>query len=214
MQEQSEKRCFMGVDTGKELHVVVLRPDEGNRERRHVIHVAVCQEFSDLDPLMKRFNVERCVIDGMPETHATRAFARRHPGNVFLSYFNDHQRGDANWEAERVTIARTDALDASRAAILDRKVVLPREQPIVREFADHMSADAKVLEEDEETGAKRYRYIRTGADHFGLAFCYAWMAGSVRRPYEGLMEWMRLQGEKAREGEVPARVLPAEWPWD
>ena len=40
-----------------------------------------------------------------------------------------------------------------------------------------MAADAKVLDEDGETGAKRYRYIRTGADHYSLAFtydCIAW----------------------------------------
>ena len=37
-------------------------------------------------------------------------------------------------------------------------------------------ADAKVLDEDAETGAKKYRYVRVGEDHFSLAFTYAWMA--------------------------------------
>jgi hypothetical protein len=35
-----------------------------------------------------------------------------------------------------------------------------------------MAADAKRLEEDEDTGAQSYRYIRTGPDHFSLAFTY------------------------------------------
>ena len=52
-----------------------------------------------------------------------------------------------------------------------------------------MAADAKILDEDEDTGAKRYRYIRTGEDHFSLAFTYAWLA--VRRG-NGLREWLRL----------------------
>jgi hypothetical protein len=39
-----------------------------------------------------------------------------------------------------------------------------------------MAADAKVLDENPETGAMKYRYVRTGADHFSLAFTYAWMA--------------------------------------
>lgn len=39
-----------------------------------------------------------------------------------------------------------------------------------------MAADAKVLEEDEDTGAKKYRYIRTSPDHFSLAFTYARLA--------------------------------------
>ena len=55
-------------------------------------------------------------------------------------------------------------------------LVLPRQEPVVESFARHMAADAKILDEDEETGAKRFRYIRTGEDHFSLAFTYAWMA--------------------------------------
>jgi hypothetical protein len=29
---------------------------------------------------MRRFAVDTCVIDGLPETHATREFAQRWPG--------------------------------------------------------------------------------------------------------------------------------------
>ena len=110
--------------------------------------------------MMDRFRVDRCVIDGLPETHATREFAREHRGEVFMNFFNEHQRGDAKWDtdAQTVLVNRTEALDASRAAIRERKIVLPRRQPIIEEFAKHMAADAKVLDEDEDTGAKRYRY--------------------------------------------------------
>jgi hypothetical protein len=38
-----------------------------------------------------------------------------------------------------------------------------------------MAADARILDEDEETGAKKYRQVRTGPDHFSLAFTYAWI---------------------------------------
>ena len=40
----------------------------------------------------------------------------------------------------------------------------------------HLSCDAKILDEDPDTGAKKYRYIRTGENHFSMAFTYAWMA--------------------------------------
>ncbi len=69
-----------------------------------------------------------------------------------------------------------EALDASRGAIRERQVALPRRSAVVEEFARHMAVDAKQLDEDEETGARRYRYIRTGEDHFSLAFTYAWLA--------------------------------------
>jgi hypothetical protein len=127
---------------------------------------------------MERFQVRRCVIDGLPETHATRAFASRHAGRVYLNFFNEHQRGSAAWNhRERIVqINRTEALDASRAAVRDKRVKLPRRDRLVEQFAQQMTADAKVLDEDEETGVKRYRYIKTGTNHFSLAFTYAWMA--------------------------------------
>ena len=77
-----------------------------------------------------------------------------------------------------MVINRTEALDMSRAAIREKQVALPRREPIVEEFAQHMTCDAKVLDEDEETGAKKYRYVRVGQDHFSLAFTYAWMVAS------------------------------------
>ena len=42
---------------------------------------------------------------------------------------------------------------------------------------EHLAADVKRLTEDEETGAKSYKYVKTGTNHFSLAFtydCIAW----------------------------------------
>jgi len=55
--------------------------------------------------------------------------------------------------------------------------------------AGSMAADVKVLNEDEETGAKKYRYVRVGEDHFSLAFTYAWM-GAMREA--GYRAWMKV----------------------
>jgi hypothetical protein len=43
---------------------------------------------------------------------------------------------------------------------------------IVEQFATHMAAIAKRLEENPDTGAQRYAYVRSGADHFSMAFTY------------------------------------------
>ncbi len=168
----------MGVDTGRDLHVVVLWQSYEEPRQRVLVHLAVCHDFAELAELMKRFPVGRCVIDGLPETHATREFARAHAGRVFMNFFNEGQRGSAKWDPKefRVLVNRTEALDASREAVRERKFVIPRGLSEVDLFARHMACDAKVLDEDEETGAKRYRYVRTGTDHFSLAFTYAWMA--------------------------------------
>ncbi|MFQ5915811.1 MAG: phage terminase large subunit family protein [Nitrospinota bacterium] len=181
MLERSRRSCTMGVDTGRQLHVVISRRVswDDSKKPRHVVYLGVHRAFSELDDLMERFYVEGCVIDGLPETHATRAFASRHPGRVYLNFFNEHQRGSTKWDRDKGIAQenRTEALDASRAAIRDRKVVLPRRCPLVEEFATHMANDAKQLREDPETGAQAYRYVRTGPDHFSLAFtynCVAW----------------------------------------
>lgn len=179
MLDRSSESCSMGIDTGKQFHVVVSRYVPGGGGLRQVVYLGVHHDFADLDALMERFNVKRCVIDAMPELHATRAFAKRHSGKVWLNYFQETQRGKFHWDsAERIVSEnRTEALDASRQLIRERRVVLPRRSGIVEEFARQLAADAKRLEENDETGALTYRYIKTGTNHFSLAFtydCIAW----------------------------------------
>jgi len=186
----------MGVDTGRALHVVILRDDIDDAPQQ-LVHLAVCHDFAELDALIERFGVGTCVIDGLPETHATREFARRHRGKVFMSFFNENQRGAPNWDSEtqQVGVNRTEALDMSRAAVREKKLVLPRRDRLVEEFAQHMTCDAKVLDEDEETGIKKYRYIRTGTNHFSMAFTYAWMAATTNTHWRGLVQYMRWVNE-------------------
>ena len=168
----------MGVDTGKQLHVVILRWDYDHREIPLLLNLVICNEFQELDWYMKRYRVSTCVIDAMPEIHSARDFARRFPGQVFLNFFSESQHGAANWnwEESQVNVNRTEALDDSRAIVREKGLVIWPQLPHLEEFARHMAADAKVLEENPETGAQKYRYIRTGADHFSLAFTYALMA--------------------------------------
>ncbi len=96
-----------------------------------------------------------------------------------MNYFQETQRGSYRWDYKEHLVYenRTEALDASRRVVRDRKVVFPRAGQLMEEFADHMAADVKQLQEDEETGAQAFRYVRTGADHYSLAFtydCIAW----------------------------------------
>jgi hypothetical protein len=183
--ESSERSCTMGIDTGKELHVVISRriDPKGEEPKREIIWIGTAQSYDELDSFMERFKVSKCVIDAMPEIHATRAFAERHRGKVWLNYFNENQKGSFKWDKEThiVQVNRTEALDAAKKGIRDSAVVLPRRVPLVEEFAEHLASDAKKLIEDDETGAKSYRYIRTGTNHYSLAFCYDWLASERER---------------------------------
>jgi hypothetical protein len=168
--------CSMGVDQGKDLHVVIgkYHPTKGGR----IIHLGVYKDWADLDQLFKKFGVYRCVVDALPETRNARAFAERHKGSVFLNYYNENQKGMYAWNERDLIVScnRTESLDASHNEIINGQVVLPRECEIVREFALHLHNVAKKLEEDEETGAKRFVYVKLGPDHFRHAYNYEVMA--------------------------------------
>jgi hypothetical protein len=168
--------CSMGVDQGKLLHVVI-----GKREWQRagkIVHIGECEAWEQLDRLMKVFNVSRCVVDALPETRNARAFAERHKGKVFLSYYNEHQKGKYKWNEADMTVQsnRTESLDASHNEVTKGQIILPKECEIVREFADHLHNTAKRLEEDEESGSKRYVYVKLGPDHFRHGFNYECMA--------------------------------------
>jgi hypothetical protein len=168
--------CTMGVDQGKDLHVVIGKklPQKAGK----VIHIGVYKDWEELDGLMKNFNVIRCVVDALPETRNARAFAERQKGKVFLNFYREFFKGDYKWDEGNLTVVcnRTESLDASHNEIMTGQVILPRECDVVREFAQHLHNVAKKLEEDEETGSKRYIYVKLGPDHFRHAFNYEAMA--------------------------------------
>ncbi len=168
--------CSMGVDQGKVLHVVIGKHSGLGKPR--IIHLGIYRDWSELDALMKYCHVSRCVVDALPETRNAREFAKRFPGRVYLNYYQERQRGQYRWDAENLTVAcnRTESLDASQAEIRDGRITLPRPSDLVDEFAKHLHNVAKRLEEDEETGSKRYVYVKLGPDHFRHALNYECMA--------------------------------------
>lgn len=168
--------CSMGVDQGKDLHVVIGKRDWAKAGK--IIHTAIYKDWEELDRLMKNFQVTRCVVDALPETRKAREFAGRHRGKVFLNYYNEHQKGKYAWDEKNLKVAcnRTESLDASHNEIMNSRIILPKECEVVREFATHLHNVAKKLEEDDETGSKRYVYVKLGPDHFRHAFNYEAMA--------------------------------------
>lgn len=186
MGEMDGGPCSMGVDQGKDLHVTIgkLDPDRAGK----IVYLGIHKEWADLNNLFRRFHVYRCVIDGNPDQDSARNFAKSFPGKVFLSFYNEKQKGSYKWDEKNWTVSsnRTESLDASAAQILGRaedgkgasQVILPKKCQMVEEFAQHLHSVAKRLEEDEETGSKRYIYVKLNPDHFRHSFNYECMARS------------------------------------
>jgi len=176
IESQNGGPCFMGVDQGKDLHVVIGKRF-GSLDGR-LIHIGIYKDWEELDRLVKNFNVVRCVCDALPEQRNAREFAKRNDGRVWLNYYNHHQKGSYAWNDGEHIVAcnRTESLDASHKQIANRRIILPRRSKVVEVFAEHLHNVAKKLEEDETTGSKRYVYVKLGADHFRHAFNYETMA--------------------------------------
>lgn len=171
-----EGPCSMGVDQGKGLHVVVGKRAWGSAGR--IIHIGEYQDWPELDLLMKRFHVSCCVVDAQPEMRAAQAFSSRFPGRVWLHFYDEKRRGPAMWNEQTMRVARnrTESLDSSHNEISARQIVLPKQCKEVEVFAKHLHNTAKRLEEDEESGSKRYVYVKLGPDHYRHAFTYEGLA--------------------------------------
>jgi hypothetical protein len=176
MSDNDPGLCSMGVDQGKDLHVVIGKRHPSKSGK--IVHMGIYKDWNELDRLMKLFHVSRCVVDALPETRNARSFAERHKGKVFLNYYNEHQKGQYAWNEKELIVScnRTESLDASHREIMEHSIIIPKECEITRTFAHHLHNVAKRLEEDEETGSKRYVYVKLGPDHFRHAFNYEAMA--------------------------------------
>jgi hypothetical protein len=187
MESNSDTGCFMGVDQGANLHVVIARKHAKRKGQIIFIDSLKGNNNEDktddsgwrqLDELMNRFKVMRCVVDAQPNTKLARLFSERFPGRVFLNYYNEYQKGSYRWNEKEHTVHenRTESLDSSHRAIVENNVIVPRQSDLVTEFANHMHNTAKRLETDDETGSQKYVYVRLGADHYRHAFNYCWIA--------------------------------------
>ena len=187
MLSESDVGCFMGVDQGSNLHIVIgrhhpIRSGEvifvgtlkGNNESDKTDESG----WYELDALMKRFKVMRCVVDAMPNIKFARNFSDRFRGRVFLNYYNEHQKGSYRWNEKDMIVQanRTESLDSSHRAITTNNIIIPRNSDIIKVFADQMHNIAKRLETDDETGSQKYIYHRLGPDHYRHAFNYMYMA--------------------------------------
>lgn len=173
---EDEGPCSMGVDQGKDLHVVIGK--KHHEKSGQIVHIGIYKDWEELDRLMKNFKVSRCVVDALPEIRNARTFAERHKGKIYLNYYNQHQKGSYAWNGKELICQcnRTESLDASHRQIMEKQLILPKNCGVINEFAKHLHNVAKKLEEDEETGSKRYVYVKLGPDHFRHAFNYEAMA--------------------------------------
>lgn len=185
--------CTMGVDVGDLLNVRVSQRD-GSKKR--AVFIGTVKHFEELDTLMKRFDIRRCVIDGLPETREATKFAGRFPGRVYLAYYqlNDHNKTFEYKEADRVlktpakvNINRNRAMDETGMRFVERENVIPMDANLIPNYFDQLKAPQKVKITD-ENGNEEYKYVEGNrADHYFHAEVYDDIAGTGQRSYQIFM---------------------------
>jgi hypothetical protein len=180
-----ERHTYMGVDQkGDELHIVIRKPNRMTT-KHDLVFIGKVTKFEQLDMFMRQYDVDCCVIDGLPNQHSARDFAARFSGRVFLCYYQDTQKNDYSWsepksgeDAENweVKANRTEALDAMYEQVIRRELALPKEVP--QEFISQMTQLAKVYEEDDDGAILRALWKRLGPEHYAHATSYSLIAQS------------------------------------
>lgn len=181
-----EGPCIMGVDPGKRvLHYMI-----GERRADDLVHspnYGVVDSFDDIGDLMRRFNVQICVVDEMAETRAVREFKKKTP-NVWGCWYADKKKDDYTWnERERtVTVGRTESLDASHRRIIRKQTTFHKPQKLTHSLlVPQLTNMARIRETDDErtgkrTGQVKIRWVVVGTknDHLRHADNYMEIAAT------------------------------------
>ncbi len=191
----------IGIDVGSELHYIVReRVREQGITVRRLIGCGGARNFSEIKQLIIDWDVKYAVIDANPELHevATLKDACK------VVYSCTFQRGlldvVINKKERKVSIDRTAAMDAVKAAIDEERYILPANAEQIYEgwYYSHMQAPTRMLEDDEIQDTEKLRYVwREGShpDHLFLAEAYCELADGMI-PDVSVFEYMKREADR------------------
>lgn len=179
--ERIAKGAVLGIDVGRKLHYTL-----GLDGR--LIDAGEVDDFEELDRIMKTSDVGFCVIDALPETREAKKFAKRFRGRVWIAFYTSTpvqepwitKKPKNRKEAPEVHIDRTQSLDATFAAVIDRDLELPEDIETVSDFYDHLSAPIRITKSN-KTGNQVAVYEEFGKpDHYAHALNYMNTAQGIK----------------------------------
>jgi hypothetical protein len=170
--------CFVGVDVGAVLHVVVgeLTPD-GKQVR--VVWVTTMPGTSPKEVVQqlreKKFVVRGGIIDEKPETRFSRRLAYSSRKWLMARYVSG-KRDTVDLNARVASVDRTGALDAVVEGVRTGSLTFPADVVGVSDFAEHLQALTRVYNPDANKGEGAYEWQGDRADHFFHALGYMMLA--------------------------------------
>ncbi len=195
LDEYAGEVCDIGVDVGTKLHVVVRESvtggDDGGTPR--LWFTGELDSFDELEGLLDRFNIRRCVVDSQPEAHLARLFALRHGSLAWLARYDRHESGH-DWEGSKgddpnvYHVNRLEALDEMYQRFREGRALLPanarhlggRVKEGFGEYYREMLTPKRTLEQD-SSGNWVARWVdNRKADHYAHAEVYCLLAEKCR----------------------------------
>ena len=170
--------------TGVFLSCIFLTHVVSTHSLIKVVKICTVDEFYDLHDLARDFNVRCTVIDYKPEIRKVREFQRAENHRVFACDYVERKTGQASWDEKDgfVKVNRTEICDATHELVVNPgRLQLPRRCKEMEDYVKEMCNIVKILEEDEITGAKEYRYRGLGSgrpDHYRHATNYMLLASN------------------------------------
>lgn len=185
-----EAGCVMGVDVGSMLNVVIRKQQEGSYNK--AVYIGTIKDFEELDELIKRFDVEVCVIDANPETRKAKELQERHMGIVYLAYYwpRDDKRQelieiqkDEDDGVDVVKVNRTQAGDHVSNGFTKKTLILPSNIESIPNYFAQVMAPIRVIEKD-KSGNEVATYQEFGKpDHYFHSEIYAFIALKISLEY-------------------------------
>ena len=172
---KSSQGGIMGIDVGPTwLHTIVAEvvAQAGGDELR-IVWAGKLPDWEELSRAMRRFRVQSYVIDAMPETHQVRNLLGRFPCG-YMCYYRVGGAGQVDAVNRIIHTPRTESLDAMYQRWRNGKIAAPANLPV--EFADQMTALARVLRIGGDGQARADYQEAGGPDHFAHAMNYCELA--------------------------------------
>lgn len=181
------KTCYMGIDVGNVLHVVVrTAPDFMSKETKQLY--AGEANWDSIHNLIKIYRPRTIVIDANPESSKAREFQAKYPRNyVWVAYYPNQPLGTkreeiADWDIvqRKVTLDRTRIMDSMFAGFYGQTSTLPAHARNIRDYYKHLRANIRIMKEIGNSGVEVASYIEHGADHYAHAETYCLAASLCR----------------------------------
>lgn len=162
--------CFMGVDVGAKLNVVI-RQYVSLTNKLRLIYAGEVDNYEDIERLYNRFYIKFGIIDAMPENRLSKKIVAS-LSNMFMCYYENNKKDGIDGYNKIISVERTAHLDAVLEYFTLQTNEIPRNAHEIPSYYEQLMASTRIYYEDKE----KYSWEHTEPDHYFHAEGYCLLA--------------------------------------